>query len=261
MDQKSIVEYNNAGRDFFLQIEKLKVFPIQKNECSRLHHLHHAMKVGGLIGSEDKSLPYAAPMFEHSQSIVVKHDWAVALAGSIDKQDDFILPYPHCCFELKIGGFVFLKFITQIDHKTAGEITFVAHKGHWFLIPKPDIGTDPTRLTDLNLRIIFILIDEQIRAICIALDAEVATKTVIRAPFALNKKREKSGKLPIRDYHVVDLSKRSRVAAPGLLTGGTKVRLHFRRGHWRHFETSKTWIRWALVGDPDLGFIDKHYIA
>jgi len=31
--------------------------------------------------------------------------------------------------------------------------------------------------------------------------------------------------------------------------------------HWfdSHLEFVKTWIRWMLVGDPDLGFIDKHY--
>jgi hypothetical protein len=31
------------------------------------------------------------------------------------------------------------------------------------------------------------------------------------------------------------------------------------RGHWRHYERHKTWIKWTLVGDPDLGFVDKHY--
>jgi hypothetical protein len=36
-------------------------------------------------------------------------------------------------------------------------------------------------------------------------------------------------------------------------------RLHFRRRHWRHFVNHKTWIKWTLVGDPDLGFIDKDY--
>jgi hypothetical protein len=28
---------------------------------------------------------------------------------------------------------------------------------------------------------------------------------------------------------------------------------------WRHFVSHKTWIKWTLVGDPDLGFIDKEY--
>ena len=36
-------------------------------------------------------------------------------------------------------------------------------------------------------------------------------------------------------------------------------RLHFRRGHWRHYEDHKTWIRWQMVGNPDLGFVEKQY--
>ena len=39
----------------------------------------------------------------------------------------------------------------------------------------------------------------------------------------------------------------------------TGKRLHFVRGHWRRYEEHKTWIRWRLRGDPDLGFIDKSY--
>lgn len=35
--------------------------------------------------------------------------------------------------------------------------------------------------------------------------------------------------------------------------------LHFRRGHWRHYGEYKTWIKWMLVGDPELGFVDKMY--
>jgi hypothetical protein len=48
-------------------------------------------------------------------------------------------------------------------------------------------------------------------------------------------------------------------AADGEREPGRKKRLHFRRGHWRHYETHKTWIKWMLVGDPDLGFIEKQY--
>jgi hypothetical protein len=36
-------------------------------------------------------------------------------------------------------------------------------------------------------------------------------------------------------------------------------RLHFRRGHYRHYPNHKLWIRWCLVGNPDLGFIDADY--
>jgi hypothetical protein len=100
---------------------------------------------------------------------------------------------------------------------------------------------------------------DQVKAICVALDAEVATSTVVRAPHKLNEKRIRDGKAPIVDYRVVDLSRRHRIANPSGLHEGGKKRLHFRRGHWRHYETTKTWVRWCLVGNPDLGFIQKHY--
>jgi hypothetical protein len=106
-----------------------------------------------------------------------------------------------------------------------------------------------------------VLIWDQIRAICIALDAQVATAEVIRAPVNLNEKRAKAGKSPLSDYRVVDLARRHRIANPAAGTAGTgtRKRLHFRRGHWRHYETTKTWVKWCLVGNPDLGFINKHY--
>ncbi len=91
----------------------------------------------------------------------------------------------------------------------------------------------------------------------------------------LNKRRIREGKTPLRDYHVVTLAKRLR-AEPNHDHEPTGIhrRLHWRRGHWRHFNTpggeiryfnadgitvSKTWINWQLVGDETLGFVDKHY--
>ena len=99
----------------------------------------------------------------------------------------------------------------------------------------------------------------QIRAICIALDAEVAEHEVVRAPTKLNRKREKAGKVPIPDHYVVDLSRRHRISNSSTSGEGSKKRLHFRRGHWRHYDGFKTWVRWCLVGNPDLGFVSKDY--
>ncbi len=104
-------------------------------------------------------------------------------------------------------------------------------------------------------------VGSQIRALSIALDAEVAIKEVTRAPNKLNRVREKAERVPVPNHYVVSLAKRSRAAPMAVSHEGEhgKRRLHFRRGHWRHFETHKTWIRWMLVGNPDLGFVDKEY--
>ena len=100
----------------------------------------------------------------------------------------------------------------------------------------------------------------QIRAMCIALDAEVAVSSIVRAPHRLNAARVDRGRLPIFDYHVVSLAKRTRPEAlADTECEGRHPRLHWVRGHWRHYTNVKTWIRWHLRGDPDLGFIEKHY--
>lgn len=107
-----------------------------------------------------------------------------------------------------------------------------------------------------------IMIVAAIRAICVALEAEVAATEVVRTPHKLNHARERRGRQPIFSYHTVNLARRSRVErlpADADHEPAWRVRLHFRRGHWRHFENHKTWIKWMLVGDPDLGFVDKHY--
>jgi hypothetical protein len=94
------------------------------------------------------------------------------------------------------------------------------------------------------------------------LEADIAEAEVIRVSERLNEKREKLGRTKLRNYHVVVLSRRRHVSKlpEGFdHTDRKSPRLHFRRGHWRHYANYRTWILWQLVGDPDLGFVDKHY--
>lgn len=105
------------------------------------------------------------------------------------------------------------------------------------------------------------ILNEQIKAVAVALDAEVASTEVIRAPHRSNHPPHDRARLPGYSFHIVNLARRQRAEplerdddAPA-----HHLRLHFRRGHWRHYETHKTWIKWMLVGDPSLGFVDKEY--
>jgi hypothetical protein len=102
---------------------------------------------------------------------------------------------------------------------------------------------------------------QQVRASCVGMDAKVIETEVVRAPEKLNKAWVKRGRAPLVDYHTLDLTRRRRSASTLPTESGTHAtpRCHFRRGHWRHYANFKTWIRWTLVGDPDLGFVDKHY--
>lgn len=228
-------------------------FALQKNSSSRLHKLNDAAANGRLLleqGKEDIAQEYIAT--EHT--MVVCHDW-YKLIGNVD-DNEVRFPYEYFAFEFVVNNrcVIALCFDKEAmapdeSYENPRQFTAFVHAGrHW--LPLEHGGKYRHNLTDYLWC--------QIKAICVSLDAEVAESEVIRAPYKLNKKREQSGKLPLRDYHIVNLAKRHRTstAANG---EGTKKRLHFRRGHWRHYDGFKTWVRWCLVGDPELGFVDKHY--
>ena len=223
---------------------------LEKNQCSRFHKLVDAIENGRLITNEgiDKDCPDGG-LREIKNTFVVKHDWSAALGVSADEVK---LPYDHCVFEFMICGRAIVVPALEIDDIKFS--VFVQSGDYWALLGTNHDDGDLRTSDDIVW-----FVWKQIQAICIALDAEVATSTVMRAPCKLNAKRERSGKRPLADFHVIDLAKQHRVSNPSSGESGHKVRLHFRRGHWRHYEDSKTWIKWCLVGDPDLGFVSKHY--
>lgn len=222
---------------------------LEKNDCSRLHLLKEAIVNRRLMGNDGVvESTYVTASLNHT--FVVKHDWAKAFENASGIEDLVKLPYEICCFEFRFSGKTFIAIACENEAVAQGvQFTLLVQCGNsWYCWSgeKKDDAVTAFAWT-------------QIRAICIALDADVATHDVVRAPHKLNEKRVKSGREPLSDYHVVDLAKRHRVANPLHGHSGSKKRLHFRRGHWRHYEAMKVWVRWCLVGDPDLGFIQKNY--
>lgn len=197
------------------------------------------------IFAETPALDYEKEVFRFAQVMVVEHDWAAAFASADMGDAPVNLPYDLCAFEFQYSGIPVIVFATA----HAGEIAFcymTKWNGVW-TVPSFCSSMDGSRVGD---------IPNQIRAISIALDAGIAYSEVRR-----EKHEGATGKnsSQLRDYNVVVLSSRTRAqTVPGSLSG-KHVRLHFRRGHWRHFDNHKTWIKWMLVGDPDMGFVDKHY--
>lgn len=202
------------------------------------------------------------------QSFVVEHDWASAFKGATDFDGGEVhLPYEKMVFEFVISG-KRVVVLTSSDYDIARISPFIETKCAGWVIPqfiyeRTDSGIEPSRTSgNVELDNMRDLLIRQIRAICISLEAEAATTEIVRAPHKLNRAREKMGRTKLVDYHVVRLAHRSRPSTLPEANDGekrTSPRLHFRRGHWRHFGEHKTWIKWMLVGDPDLGFIDKHY--
>lgn len=263
---------------------------LQKAQSSQLHKLKQALKSNLVLAPFHMDGRVSAKMARlfidhHPHVLLVQHDWAKAFHGAhdYDGESEFTLPYDFCCFEFQILGRRVCAFMLETyalsraepgpHWKEGGEppgdllmMPFIDTGERWiYLAPytrqqdgiwRPrydDALTTHGQLTDA--------IVSQIRAISISLEAEITETTVVRVPEKLNRAREKSGKLPIQDHHVVDLVHRKRYP-PTLRTNGEAKwhpRLHFRRGHWRHYEEHRTWVRWTLVGNPDLGFVDKHY--
>lgn len=235
----------------------MKEFTLEKNDCSRVHRLKEALIAGHVLYFTDdhkftgaiKDTPTIA--VDDANVFVVQHNWKAAFGEAIGTVDsEFNLPFDHCVFEFRINGHTLI--LITFSKKELKWCAFAEFGHYWFEL-EPSIGM-PAPVGEYAWA--------QIRAICIALDAEVATHTVVRASSALNKKREKTGKPALSDFNVVNLARRHRISNPANSVGGEPInrkRLHFRRGHWRHFDTSKTWVKWALVGDQSLGFVDKEY--
>lgn len=237
-------------------------YKLEKNDCSRLHQLAASMKADEVIFADNKTLGEHEgnegqkwrPDFSKYNSFVVQHNWAAAFKNATDYDDGCTkLPYEMCVFEFRISGHTLIVFCRQIEDSEPVYMCFAQAKAAWGHAGGSDIGEE--------IKPYFQFAIDQIRAICIALDAEAATKNLVKASFSLNKKREKEGKTPLYDYHVVSLNGAHRTNRKNIGGTGThrSPRLHFRRGHWRHFTEYKTWIRWMLVGNPDLGYIEKEY--
>lgn len=226
---------------------------LQPNDCSRIHKVREASNAGLYFDAAENKFCEMSDKLEKASVFVVRHDWAAAFGDSLKEGDPFKLPFDLCAFEFRVSGNTLIMMCEPLHDGEGGEgvntlVIMEGVDGVWFTMP-------PDAMTEISTWLL-----RHVRAICVALEAEVAEHSVTRQPYKLNAKRQRAGKVPLRDFHVVDLSRRTRASARGeSAPTGRKVRMHFRRGHWRHYEDHKTWIEWMLVGNPDLGFIDKEY--
>ncbi len=272
---------------------------LEKPQGSSFHHLVEYAKLNAtsfVEALENGTLPMP-------QLFVVDHDWDKAFSNSegFAEITEWPLPYQSCCFEFRISGVRVLAFVSEDDITDNGKYLHCLYgrDGHWcaddieWRIMRGDgqrfggyvnqiRGTtdmkQPRRFEALTSYVV-----AQIRAVCIMLDSQVALSERQPVSAALNKSRVAKGKPPLRDHHVIRLSKRRRGEQDRTkgVSSGRHVRLHWRRGHWRHHDrvlesadpdvrlveipnesgiwTCKQWINCMLVGDESLGFVEKEY--
>lgn len=259
--------------DFYTWVDS-KSFILERPLSSCVHHARQAIaeKNAWLLSQHsDLDLSDYEAVLGMSNCFVVEHDWARAFEGATDfEAGEIRLPYEACAFDFKINSRRVIAVITTAPDSSDPLMQIMVRgkdfwlidddicrhsDGHWYPI---GIGRSSER--NLTQRLTE-FIGAQIRAITIALDAQVAETETIRVSEKLGRSRQKTGQIAPMPYHVVSLARRGRSTALQESSEHEhgKVRLHFRRGHWRHYENHKTWIRWMLVGNPDLGFVDKHY--
>ncbi len=219
--------------------------------------LYFGKSIDDVVPAKD----YEKEVFCEAEIMLVEHDWAAAFASTDLANSEVRLPYDVCAFEFQISERRVIAIATQLE--TSVFFTPIVSTSCGWIIPDYALPVhlgfeDQTIPSNYDKYLdVLGLLNRQVRAICIALDAEVAKSDVVREPYT---GRVGNNYHPApKPYRVVSLARRQSHALPSGHETGRRVRLHFRRGHWRHFATHKTWINWMLVGDPELGFIEKHY--
>jgi hypothetical protein len=219
----------------------------------------------------DTKLPDFSEVFDDAEIFRIEHDWFKAIQKADEfETGSFRLPYETSVFEFQIAHRPVVVICTEYaSDATNNEIIMqfaVEAVNGWMLSPdiyrhdgfRWEILQSGQSIKDDKFKRLVELVGNQIRAACIALDAEVATTTLVRQAHEGHEREAKEH--PDYEFYTINIASRDR--AESLQSHNEtkgKKRLHFRRGHWRHYESFKTWVRWCLVGNPELGFIDKQY--
>lgn len=224
---------------------------IEKNSESRLHNFIEATLSNNLLQSNGGWCVLDNSVCESIKPFIVAHNWGAAFCEVPDTAFlELRAPFKWCAFEYRVVGHNVNCIVYENEEGTPNFRVNLQMEDAWWLV---NSSFDP------HLQRFVEHIVHQVKCALLALDSQVAERKLVRVSAALNAKRLKKGRLPFYDFHVLDISPRAK--ADRYFGGGTHAspRMHFRRGHWRRFNGHKTWISACLVGDPDLGFLNKHY--
>lgn len=190
-----------------------------------------------LAGMMDTGGPYTE-LLRDLKLFFVQHDWRAAFVTV--PEGDLRAPFPNCGFVFGVDGESFVVFTmddmaTVFVCKPAGPLMMMLGKedpiGKW--------------------------LTEQVRCVLVALDAEVVSKRESATALVIDSRgaRPQVMKRYVLTLHGRQVGTRSENPP----SGRSSPCLHVRRGHWKHQPYGKVWSPWTLVGDPDVGRIDKDY--
>lgn len=232
---------------------------LQKNDLSRTHKLVECSLQAHIVSDQKTRGKSHVELdshvhINHEHIFVAQHDWAGVIGTDALKAASVVLPFDNCTFEYRISN---QSVIVLANTLSSGHVILTAMVempgGKWWAALECE--NTPYPLVEYA--------KQQTLACCVVMEAEVAGHEVVRAPAALNKKRKEQGKLPLYDFHIIDLSKKrspiTNKRPPDPDREVTRRRLHFVIGHWRNYADHRTRIPWHLRGDPELGFVDKLY--
>lgn len=93
------------------------------------------------------------------------------------------------------------------------------------------------------------------------MNSKNAAETVkVDIPAKLNKRRQRDGKLPFLDYHLLRIPGRYKQKNVAGEATGQQLRAHFVRGHFKVRRTGVFFWSTFQRGNPTLGFVHKDYI-
>ena len=250
---------------------------------------HHVIEsIRRLSGNGIKE--HHADMLEHcvSKSIKFKFYYVSLPDMSLKLMNEFIdkirLPFPLCYFEIEgVGAMVareldgdeyilFHPFYFNLSEAKSistfdPELSFVICKDSKKI---STLSNDQNVLRDLesifNDETSFSIVSGILEMVVCGLSVMNCSNVECvenKPPEALNKKRNKSGKIPLFSYWTLHLStKNKRYSKYEDDQQSTRIgpRLHLRRGHIRRLQSgTTTWVNSCMVGDQSRGTVAKDY--
>jgi hypothetical protein len=229
----------------------------------------------------ERSRPGLVADWLDAQVILVGYDAAKLVRDKLDVSGDDVmppLPFERCALELSVNGHHTILLVGRM-RSTGADVLEVATRaldGRWRLLcfswmegdwkqvvlDKAEASAAEAKRATVDAWLDFAL--EQLNAVLLCLDLHLFEMQRSEPSKKLNSRRRAAGHIPLFDFHTLNVSPNSHnVVHSESVPAASSVRLHVRRGHTHRFRTRtglvSRWLPAMWVGNPNLGFVDKHY--